>query len=82
MDAKGFVPGQGPVWDMGPGRSAALKMQNGETAEERDDVRGSRAARRREAFHPHHDSDELTYVLSGEITFKIGDEVTVGGPGA
>jgi len=34
MDAKGFVvlPGQGPVWDMAPGRSAAFKMQRGETA--------------------------------------------------
>src|SRR5260370_39264767 len=29
----------------------------------------------------HHDSDEVAYVLSGEITFKIGDAVTVGGPG-
>jgi quercetin dioxygenase-like cupin family protein len=24
----------------------------------------------------------VAYVLSGEITFKIGEEVTVGGPGA
>ena len=24
----------------------------------------------------------MAYVLSGEVTFKIGDEVTVGGPGA
>ena len=33
------------------------------------------------AFHLHHDSDEVAYVLSGEVTFKIGDEITVGGPG-
>jgi quercetin dioxygenase-like cupin family protein len=33
-------------------------------------------------FHLHHHSDEVAYVLSGEVTFKIGDEVTVGGPGA
>jgi len=35
MDAKGFVvpPGEGPVWNMAPGRSAALKMQSGETGE-------------------------------------------------
>jgi mannose-6-phosphate isomerase-like protein (cupin superfamily) len=33
-------------------------------------------------FHLHHDSDEVAYVLSGEVTFKIGDEVAVGGPGA
>src|SRR5262249_43443277 len=32
-------------------------------------------------FHLHRDSDEVAYLLSGEITFKIGDEVTVGGPG-
>jgi quercetin dioxygenase-like cupin family protein len=24
----------------------------------------------------------VAYVLSGEITFKVGDEVTVGGPGS
>src|SRR5256886_16618351 len=33
-------------------------------------------------FHLHHDSDEVAYVLSGEVSFKIGDEVTVGGPGS
>ena len=32
-------------------------------------------------FHLHHDSDEVAWVLAGEFTFKIGDEVTVGGPG-
>ena len=32
-------------------------------------------------FHLHRDSDEVAYVLSGEMTFKIGNEVTVGGPG-
>jgi quercetin dioxygenase-like cupin family protein len=32
-------------------------------------------------MHLHHDSDEVAYVLSGEITFKIGDALTVGGPG-
>ena len=33
-------------------------------------------------FHLHHDSDEVAYVLTGEVTFLIGKEVTVGGPGA
>jgi uncharacterized cupin superfamily protein len=32
-------------------------------------------------LHLHHDSDEIAYVLSGEITFKIGDQITVGGAG-
>jgi quercetin dioxygenase-like cupin family protein len=31
--------------------------------------------------HLHRDSDEVGYVVSGEVTFMIGDEVTVGGPG-
>jgi mannose-6-phosphate isomerase-like protein (cupin superfamily) len=26
-------------------------------------------------FHLHHDSDEVAYVLSGEVTFRIGDEI-------
>jgi len=33
-------------------------------------------------FHLHRDSDEVAYVLEGEITFKIGEEVTVGCPGS
>jgi quercetin dioxygenase-like cupin family protein len=32
-------------------------------------------------MHLHHDSDEVAYVLSGQITFKIGDAVTIGEPG-
>jgi len=31
--------------------------------------------------HLHRDSDEVAWVLAGEITFKIGDDITVGGPG-
>jgi len=71
MGTKGFVvpPGQGPVWNMAPGRSATLKLQSRETAESMT------------MFHMHHDSDEAAYVLSGEVTIKIGDQVTVGGPG-
>jgi quercetin dioxygenase-like cupin family protein len=32
-------------------------------------------------LHLHRDSDEVAWVLAGELTFKIGDEVSVGGPG-
>ena len=32
-------------------------------------------------YHLHHDSDEVAWVLEGEFTFKIGDEITSGGPG-
>jgi mannose-6-phosphate isomerase-like protein (cupin superfamily) len=33
-------------------------------------------------FHLHRDSDEVAYVLRGEVTFLMGDEITVGGPGS
>ena len=32
-------------------------------------------------YHLHHDSDEVAWVLAGDFTFKIGDEVAAGGPG-
>jgi oxalate decarboxylase/phosphoglucose isomerase-like protein (cupin superfamily) len=32
-------------------------------------------------LHLHHDSDEIAWVLAGEMTFMIGEAVTVGGPG-
>jgi quercetin dioxygenase-like cupin family protein len=85
MDAKGFVvlPGQAPVWPMAtPGRAATLMLQSEATAEsvmmfEETVPAGTVAG----PLHLHRDSDEIIYVLSGEITFKIGDQVTVGGPG-
>jgi quercetin dioxygenase-like cupin family protein len=33
-------------------------------------------------LHLHRDSNEIAYVLAGEITFNIGGETWVGGPGA
>ncbi len=32
-------------------------------------------------YHLHRGSDEVAYVLSGEVTFMIGGQVSVGGPG-
>ena len=83
MDAKGCVvpPGQGPVWNMAPGRSATLKLQSEETAASVMMFEEVAPAGTVTNFHLHRDSDEVAYVLSGEITFKIGDQVTVGGPG-
>src|SRR5258708_3676815 len=83
MDTKGFVvpPGQGKVWNMAPGRSAALKMLTGETAESVMMFEEVAPVSTDTPMHIHHDSDEIAYVLSGEITFKIGHEVTVGGAG-
>jgi quercetin dioxygenase-like cupin family protein len=83
MDTKGFVvpPGQGKVWNMAPGRSASLKMLTRETGESVMMFEEVAPASTETPMHLHHDSDEIAYVLSGEITFKIGDQVTVGGAG-
>ena len=83
MDPNGTVkaPGDGPLWRMAPGRSSTLKLLNGETAESVMMFEEVAPVGTVTALHLHHGSDEVAYVLSGEITFKIGEEVTVGGPG-
>ena len=64
----------------GAGRSAALKLLGGETAESVMMFEEGAPSGTVTPMHLHYDSDEVTYVLSGEFTFKIGEEVTVGGP--
>jgi quercetin dioxygenase-like cupin family protein len=83
MDAKGLVlqPGQGTVWRMSRGRSAALKLQNAETAESVMALEETAPPGTDTTFHLHRDSDELIYVLSGEVTFKSDNKVTIGGRG-
>jgi len=80
MDAQGIVvpPGQDPV---SPGRSFALKLRGGETGNSIMMFEEIVPVGTKSTFHLHRDSDEVAYVLAGEITFMIGDEVTVGGPG-
>ena len=80
MDTPNVVvpPGQAPV---SPGRSFSLKLRGGETGDSIMMFEETVPAGTKSTFHLHHDSDEVAYVLSGEVTFKIGDEVTVGGPG-
>jgi hypothetical protein len=82
VDAKGFVvpPGGGSILSMAPGRSATLKLLGRETGDSIMLFEETAPAGTETTFHLHRDSDEVAYVLSGEITFKIGDEVTVGGP--
>jgi quercetin dioxygenase-like cupin family protein len=85
MNATGFVvlPEEATVLQMAaPGRSAALMLQREATAESvmmfEETVPAGTAGG---PYHLHHDSDEVIYVVNGEITSKIGDRVTVGGPG-
>ena len=66
---------------MAPGRFAALKLLGHETNESVMLFEETVPAGTKSLFHLHRDSDEVAWVLAGEITFRIGDEVTVGGPG-
>lgn len=71
-------PGQNAT---SPGRSFALKLRCGETDGSIMMFEETVPAGTKSTLHLHYDSDEVAYVLSGEITFLIGDDVTVGGPG-
>src|SRR3954451_23594735 len=83
MNPNGIVVAsdEGPVWSMEPGRQSVLKLQNGDTEQSVMMFEETAPAGTVTPMHLHHDSDEVAYVLSGEITFKIGDQITVGGPG-
>jgi quercetin dioxygenase-like cupin family protein len=82
--AKGFVvpPGGGQVLGMEPGRFSALKLLSRDTGDSIMLFEETAPPGAETSFHLHHDSDEVAYVLAGEVTMKIGDEVTVGRPGA
>ena len=82
--AKGFVVPTGGgkhFTSPTPGRSFAMKLLGRETGESIMMFEETLPASTASLYHLHHDSDEVAWVLAGEFTFKIGDEVTVGGPG-
>ena len=64
-----------------PGRFGALKLLGHETGESIMMFEQTVPSGTKSWFHLHRDSDEIAWVLDGEFTFKIGDEVGVGGPG-
>jgi quercetin dioxygenase-like cupin family protein len=81
---KGIVvpAGGGTTLDMGaPGRLAALKLLGHETNESVMLFEETVPAGTKSLFHLHRDSDEVAWVLAGQITFMIGEEISVGGPG-
>jgi quercetin dioxygenase-like cupin family protein len=81
---KGFVvpAGGGKHFDSPtPGRFFVLKLLGRETGDSIMMFEETLPPGGTSLHHLHHDSDEVAWVISGEFTFKIGDEVTVGGPG-
>jgi quercetin dioxygenase-like cupin family protein len=74
--------GGGKHFDMdAPGRASALKLLGRETNESIMMFEETVPAGTKSTHHMHYESDEVAWVLEGEITFKIGDEISVGGPG-
>jgi quercetin dioxygenase-like cupin family protein len=81
---KGFVvpAGGGTRFDSPtPGRTFWLKLLGRETDDSVMMFEETLPAGTASIHHLHHDSDETAWVLAGEFTFKIGDEITTGGPG-
>lgn len=80
---QGFVvpTDEGTIWNMAPGRAASLKAQGTETGESMMVFEELAPPGTETQFHLHHESDEAMFVLSGEFTFKIGDDISKGGPG-
>ena len=64
-----------------PGRSFAMKLLGRETGESIMMFEETLPAGTASLYHLHRDSDEVAWVLAGQLTFKIGDEAAVGGPG-
>ena len=64
-----------------PGRHFAMKLLGRETNESIMMFEETLPPGTPSLLHLHHDSDEVAWVLEGEMTFMIGDAVTVGGPG-
>src|SRR6516162_1988705 len=82
--AKGFVVPTGGGKHFAsptPGRSFAMKLLGRETGESIMMFEETLPAGTASLYHLHRDSDEVAWVLAGEFTFKIGDEVAAGGPG-
>jgi mannose-6-phosphate isomerase-like protein (cupin superfamily) len=83
-ESKGIVvaAGGGKHMDMNaPGRFAAVKLVGHETHESIMMFEETAPVGTASWHHLHRDSDEVAWVLEGEFTFKIGEEISKGGPG-
>lgn len=64
------------------GRTFSLKLRCDETSDSIMMFEETFPAGTKSTFHLHRDSDEVAYVLGGEVTFLVGGEVSVGRPGS
>lgn len=80
---KGIVipAGGGKHYEDSPGRFFDLKLMADQTGRSIMLFEETVPAGTKSTHHLHHNSDEVVWVLDGEFTFKIGDDVFSGGPG-
>ena len=82
--SKGFVipAGGGKRFESDtPGRFFDLKLLCDQTGQSIMMFEETLPPGTKSTHHLHHDSDEVAWVLEGEMSFKIGHEVSQGGPG-
>lgn len=65
-----------------PRRTCSIKLRCEESGGSLMMFEQTLPAGTKSTFHLHRDSDEVTYVLEGELTCLVGDEITVRGPGS
>jgi quercetin dioxygenase-like cupin family protein len=83
-ESNGFVvaAGGGKHMEMGsPGRFAEVKLVGGETHDSVMMFEETVPEGIGSSHHLHYDSDEVAWVLEGDFTFKIGEQISKGGPG-
>jgi quercetin dioxygenase-like cupin family protein len=80
-DSFATLPGQAPVWNMDTGREAIFKLLSAQTGNRVVVFEEVMPAGAGTPLHLHQPSDEIMYVLSGEFTFQIGEQVMNGGAG-
>lgn len=81
---KGLVVAAGGGRQLGmasPGRFADLKLVGQQTNGSIMMFEETLPAGTGSSFHFHHDSDEVAWVLDGDFRFRIGEELSQGGPG-
>ena len=83
-ESKGVVvpPGGGKHLEEKSGQVVSMKLFGRETGQSVTLFEQSVPAGSKNSWlHLHRDSDEVAWVLEGEFTFRIGDEIVSGGPG-
>lgn len=82
-NVKSYVvaPEQGPVWEMEPGRPTTFKLLSEQTGDSVAVFEELVPVGAGTPLHIHPSSDEVIYILAGEFTFKIGEQIAKGSTG-